>query len=479
MKREKRGKSGKSYSKRLHTEEVIGSSPVSPTVNSSGPSTSPDAEEPGPKRTHFVDLSPLRESPAFARLWFGNTISGIGGQMTIVAVGLQIYHLTGSTFSVALVGGIALVPMIIAGLYGGMLADAFDRRLILFIAAIVAWSSTITLVTLTLAGVHLLWPFYAATTVNAVATTVVGAVRGAVTPRILPRRLLPAASALIGIANGLMITVGPAVAGVLVASVGFAWTYGVDVVLFLTAFLGILSLPKLVPEGDIQRPGLESLVYGVRFLKTAPNIRMSFLVDIVAMTFGQPRVLFPALGALVLGGGPITVGILTAAGAVGAFISSVFSGRTGQVRRQGRAIGWAIAIYGVFIAAFGVVALVTDRGLVGRPGGASVDPNLLAIVLASIALAGAGAADNISSIFRQTILQSAVPDSMRGRLQGVFTVVVTGGPRLGDLFVGAIAAIGALWLPPLLGGVAIVVIIGTLLRFQRTFRHYDAADPQP
>ncbi len=234
-----------------------------------------------------------------------------------------------------------------------------------------------------------------------------------------------------------------------------------------------------MPEGETQRPGLESLVYGVRFLRTAPNIRMSFLVDIVAMTFGQPRVLFPALGALVLGGGPITVGILTAAGAVGAFISSVFSGRTGHVRRQGRAIGWAIAIYGAFIAAFGVVALVTDRGIVGHPGAGSVDPNVVAIVIASIALAGAGAADNISSIFRQTILQSAVPDSMRGRLQGVFTVVVTGGPRLGDLFVGVIAAIGALWLPPLLGGIAIVVIIGTLLRFQRTFRHYDAANPTP
>ncbi len=442
-------------------------------------SNSPESEPPQLKRTHFVDLSPLRESPAFARLWFGNTISGIGGQMTIVAVGLQIYHLTGSTFSVALVGGIALIPMIIAGLYGGMLADAFDRRLILFVAAIVAWSSTITLVTLTLTGVHLLWPFYVATSVNAVAATVLGAVRQAVTPRILPLRLLPAASALTGIANGLMITVGPALAGVLVASVGFAWTYSVDVVLFLTAFLGILSLPRLVPEGETQRPGIESLVYGVRFLRTAPNIRMSFLVDIVAMTFGQPRVLFPALGALVLGGGPITVGILTAAGAVGAFISSVFSGRTGHVRRQGRAIGWAIAIYGAFIAAFGVVALVTDRGIVGHPGAGSVDPNVVAIVIASIALAGAGAADNISSIFRQTILQSAVPDSMRGRLQGVFTVVVTGGPRLGDLFVGVIAAIGALWLPPLLGGIAIVVIIGTLLRFQRTFRHYDAANPTP
>lgn len=437
------------------------------------------APEPEARRTHFVDLSPLRESRPFARLWFGNLISGTGGQMTIVAVGLQIYHLTGSTFDVALVGGIALIPMVFAGLYGGMLADAFDRRLILFVAACIAWATTIALVTLTLTGVHLVWPYYIVTTVNAVAVTVLGAVRAAVTPRILPMRLIPAAAALTGISNGLMVTVGPAVAGVLVASVGFAWTYSVDILLFLTAFLGILSLPKLLPQGETQRPGLESLRFGVRFLRTAPNIRMSFLVDIVAMTFGQPRVLFPALGALVLGGGPITVGILTAAGAIGALVSSVFSGRTGQVRRQGRAIGWAIAIYGAFIAAFGVVALTADRGLMSTAGAAAVAPDVVAIVVAAIVLAGAGAADNISSIFRQTILQSAVPDSMRGRLQGVFTVVVTGGPRVGDLFVGVIAAIGALWLPPLLGGVAIVVIIATMLRVQRTFRFYDAANPTP
>jgi MFS family permease len=438
--------------------------------------TPPDHE---PRRTHFVDLSPLRESPAFARLWIGGAISGIGSQMTIVAVGLQIYALTASTFAVALVGGIALVPMIFSGLYGGMLADAFDRRRILFVAACIAWASTLALVTLTLTNVHVVWPFYIVTTVNAVAATVIGAVRAAVTPRLLPLRLLPAASALTGIGNGLMITVGPAFAGVLVASVGFAWTYSVDVVLFLSAFLGILSLPRLVPEGEIQRPGIESLKYGINFLKTAPNIRMSFIVDIVAMTFGQPRVLFPALGALVLGGGPITVGILTAAGAVGAFASSVFSGRTGQVRRQGRAIGYAIAVYGAFVAVFGVVALVADRGISGTAGSHAVAPNIVAIVIASIALAGAGAADNISSIFRQTILQSAVPDTMRGRLQGVFTIVVTGGPRLGDLFVGLVAAIGALWLPPVLGGVAIIVIIATLLRFQRTFRFYDARTPTP
>jgi hypothetical protein len=276
-----------------------------------------------------------------------------------------------------------------------------------------------------------------------------------------------------------MVTVGPAVAGVLVASVGFAWTYSVDIALFLSAFVGILSLPKLLPQGEIQRPGLESLRYGIGFLRTAPNVRMSFLVDIVAMTFGQPRVLFPALGALVLGGGAVTVGILTAAGAVGAFLSSIFSGQTGHVRHQGRAIGWSIAVYGLFIAAFGIVALVADRGLTGQAGAEAVAPNITAIVLASVVLAGAGAADNISSIFRQTILQSAVPDGMRGRLQGVFTIVVTGGPRVGDLYVGAIAAIGALWLPPLLGGVAIIVIIATLLRFQRTFKNYDGANPTP
>lgn len=399
--------------------------------------------------------------------------------MTIVAVGLHIYRLTASTFSVALVGGIALVPMIVFGLYGGMLADAFDRRRVLFIAAIVAWASTITLVGLTLANVEIVWPFYVITTVNAVAATVMGTVRFAVLPRILPLRLLPAASALNGISIGVMVTVGPAVAGILVASVGFAWTYGVDVVLFLTAFLGILSLPRLIPEGEIQRPGIKSLMYGFRFLKTAPNVRMSFLVDIVAMTFGQPRVLFPALGALALGGGAVTVGVLTAAGAVGTLLSSIFSGRLGGVRRQGRAIAAAIIVYGVFIALFGVVALVSDRGLRATVGGQAVSPNLIAITFAAITYAGAGAADNVSSVFRQTILQSAVPDSMRGRLQGVFTVVVTGGPRVGDLYVGAIAAIGALWLPPLLGGLLIIVIIATLVRVQRTFRNYDSAHPEP
>ncbi|WP_244248240.1 MFS transporter [Rathayibacter sp. VKM Ac-2801] len=425
-----------------------------------------------PRRSHVLDVSPLRESPAFARLWAGNVISGIGGQMTIVAVGLHIYELTGSTLAVALVGVVALVPTVIAGLYGGMLADAFDRRLVLLLAAIVAWGSTAGIAALAWLGAETPLSLYLLTAVNAVATTVIVTTRMTLAPRLLRTELVPAAAALGGIASGVEVTVGPALAGVLVASSGFAITYTIDVVLFLAAFLGIAGLPALVPEGERQRPGLESLRYGLRFLKGAPNIRMSFLVDIVAMTFGQPRVVFPAAAAVLLGGGAVTVGALTAAFAIGALISGVFSGRLTGVRRQGLAIGRSIQIYGAFVVAFGAVLL--GAALVRHDAST---PNAVLIALAAVALAGAGASDNISSIFRQTMLQTAVPDNMRGRLQGVFIVVVTGGPRVGDLYTGLLASLALLWLPPLAGGLAIIAILAAVLRLRPGFRAYDALHP--
>ncbi|MGD8196168.1 MFS transporter [Herbiconiux sp. P18] len=436
------------------------------------------AEEAARRRSAFVDLTPLKASPAFARLWGGQAISGIGSQMTIVAVGLDVYRLTGSTLAVAGVALFALVPMIVAGLYGGMLADAFDRRRVALLAAVIAWVSTALLAVLAWTGADSVGALYALATVNAVSATVVQTTRSAIYPRILPRELLPAAAALNGITTGVMVTLGPALAGVLVATVGFGWTYSIDVVLFVAAFLGIASLPRILPEGEVHRPGLESLRYGFAFLKKAPNIRASFLIDIAAMTFGQPRVLFPAVGVLVLGGGPVTVGVLTAAFAVGSMLASVFSGRLGQVRWQGRAIARAVQSYGVFTALFGVVLLVASVS--GTTVGAEIDQaNVPALVLASLALTGAGVSDEISAIFRSTMLQTAVPDNMRGRLQGVFTVVVTGGPRVGDLYVGALSVVAALWFPPLLGGVVIVVAAALIVRFVRSFRDYDALDPQP
>jgi hypothetical protein len=399
--------------------------------------------------------------------------------MTIVAVGLHVYEITGSTFAVAMVGTIALVPMIVAGLYGGMLADAFDRRLVALASSMVAWVSTIGIALVAWSGLEQVWPFYVLTTLTSVAATITGTARQAITPRLVSRELLPAASALGGVSMGVMVTVGPALAGVLVASVGFGWTYTIDVVLFTAAFLGIVTLPPVRPEGARHRPGLESVRTGLRFLRSAPNIRMSFIVDIIAMTFGRPHALFPAVGALVIGGGAVTVGILTAAGAVGTLVCSLFSGRIGLVRRHGVAIGWSIGVYGAFVAGFGAVLAWLSLSGGARHTSSIEGADITALVLAAVMMAGTGAADNVSSIFRNTMLQSAVPDNMRGRLQGIFTVVVAGGPRVGDFYVGAAALVVAVWVPPLLGGLLIMVLIALCVRVAPSFRAYDAHHPTP
>lgn len=424
----------------------------------------------------FVDITPLRESPAFAKLWTGTSIAQIGAQVTIVAVGLHVYALTGSTLAVSFVALWALGPMILAGFVGGALADTFDRRTVSLVTALIAWSSICVMTVIAFLDVTATWPYYALAAVNAASATILGATRGAILPRLLPPHLLPAAAALSGITMGLAITVGPAVAGVLVATVGFSWTYLLDAVLFTGAFLGVLSLPSLMPDGERRPLGLGSVLESLRFLRTAPNVRATFVWDLVAMIFGSPRVVFPAAGALVLGGGPVTVGILTASFAVGALLSGLFSGPLGGVRRQGRAVTLAIAVFGACTAFFGLVLLGTM--LLSGPQPPS-QPLVLAIVLAGLALAGTGAADNVSAVFRTTILQTAAPDDVRGRMQGLFYVVVAGGPRVGDLLAGGIATLIALWAPPLLGGIVICAVMLILARTARGFMNYDAHHPVP
>ncbi len=424
----------------------------------------------------LVDVTPLRTSPAFAKLWTGTSVAQIGAQITIVAVGLHVYDLTGSTLAVAFVALWALGPMILAGFVGGALADMFDRRTVALVTATVAWLSIGTMTLIAFLNVTQTWPYYVLAAINAASATILGATRGAILPRLLPTQLLPAAAALSGITMGLAITVGPAVAGVLVATVGFPWTYLLDAVLFAGAFLGILSLPPMTPEGGSASPGFSSVVESMRFLRNAPNVRATFIFDLIAMIFGTPRVVFPAAGALILGGGPVTVGVLTASFAAGALLSSLVSGPLGRVRRQGRAVTLAIAVFGLFTALFGVVLLVTGM-MVGSAGPEGV--NVPAVVLAGIALAGTGAADNVSAVFRTTILQAAAPDDVRGRMQGLFYVVVAGGPRIGDLLAGAVATAIALWAPALIGGLIIVALMLVLLRIARGFQHYDAFTPTP
>ncbi|MDU0344189.1 MFS transporter [Microbacterium sp. KSW2-29] len=431
------------------------------------------------RESALIDLRPFTASPAFARLWIGSTLAGLGGQLTVVAVMLHVFELTQSTFAVSMIAVAGLLPMVAAGLYGGMLADAFDRRTVALLAAVVTFASTALLATLAWTGLETVGWLFVLSVVNSAANSIVMATKSAITPRLLPRDLLPAAAALQGVTVGIMVMAGPALAGVLVAFAGYAWTYSLDVLLMTSLFLGLWSLPKLRPEGEVVRPGLASLRDGARFLRRAPNIRLQYILDIVAMTFGQPVALFPAIGAVLLGGGAITTGVLTAAVAAGAFLSSLFSGPIGRVRRQGLGIERSIQVYGLSIGLFGLVLLAAALGW-GRPADTGEDRGaVLLIVLAALTLAVSGAADNVSATYRSTMMQAAVPDAMRGRLQGIFIVVVAGGPRVGALYAGTLATIAALWVPPLLGGIVILALVGFLVRLSPRFRDYDALDPQP
>lgn len=426
-------------------------------------------------RGHLIDLTPLKASPAFARMWIGSTLTGIGGQLTIVTVMLHVFTLTRSTFAVSMIAVAGLVPMVLAGLYGGMLADAFDRRAVALVAATATFASTALLAVLTWTGAESIWWLYALSMINSAANSVGMATRTAIVPRLIPRDMLAAASALNGVAFGLTVMAGPALAGVLVALTGYGWTYTIDVVLMLSMFLGLWTLPSLKPEGEIVRPGLESLRDGWRFLRRSANIRMQYVLDIVAMTFGQPLALFPALGTVLLGGGAVTTGALTAAVAVGTFTSSLFSGRVVQYRWHGRGIARAVQAYGAAIAVFGAVLMA---GLF-LPAASERSPDVILIAAACIALAASGAADNVSSIYRNTMMQAAVPDGMRGRLQGVFIIVVAGGPRIGALYAGTLATFTAVWFPPLLGGLLVIGLVALIARANPRFRAYDAEHPEP
>lgn len=434
------------------------------------------------KKSVFADLTPLTQSPAFARLWIGAVVAGVGAQLTIVAVGLQIYAISESTMAVAAVGGIALIPMLFAGPLGGMAADAFDRRLILIITAILMFGGTAGIAAMALweaslsgTNTHVpLWPFYVFTTITTMSATVLQAARAAAYPRILPIELIPSASALQGLSSGMQIMVGPALGGVLVATVGYPWTFLVDLALSAVGFLGIVSLPKMPPESDVTRPGWKSFKEGVAFLRSVPQVGAGFIIDLIAMGLGRPYVLLPAAAVSLVGGGPVTVGIITAAGAAGSFLTSVFSGRVRHVEKQGVVIGRAVMVYGLFVLLFGGVLAVMSTGRFGSPGENFSEVNWVALILASLAFMGMGASDEISAIFRVSMLLMVVPDDMRGRLQGVFMAVVTGGPRIGDIYAGVLAGLIVVWCPPVLGGVLIVALVAVVMRLTPSLRDYRA-----
>jgi len=422
----------------------------------------------------LLDLTPLRVDPRYRRLWTGFALSGIGTQLATTAIGLQVYELTGSSFSVGLVGVFALVPIVALGLYGGALVDAHDRRTVALLGGLALWLAALGNTAQAALGNTDEWVLYGLVALSNAGFAVVSPARSAIYPRLLPARLLPAANALSVVAMNAALTLGPLLAGFLVDLAGYTVTYGLDAALFVVALWGIWRLPPVPPEVDPatarrRMPGLRSVAEGLRFLGTRPNVRMTFLADFCAMVLAHPRALLPAVAVLAFGGDAQVVGILSAAIAVGAMVAMVVSGPLGGVVRQGRAVVLAVAGWGVAVAGFGVVVLGT--GTVLGTG--------LALVLAAGALAAAGAADSVSSVFRTTILQAATPDHLRGRLQGVFVVVVAGGPRLGDVVAGSLAEVAGEPVAIVLGGAACVAAVAVLARRQRGFLAYDARRPTP
>jgi len=429
------------------------------------------------KARAWADLRPLRVSSDFRRLLWGLGVSNFGTQLTVVAVGLQVYAITGSTLAVGVLGACALVPLVALGLYGGALVDMHDRRTVALASSLLLLAVTVVLAVQAWLGLESVLVLYALVAVQSAGFAVNNPARTAIIPRLLERSQLPAANVLSTIVWNISLTVGPLVGAALVATWGFQAAYTVDAVLFLASLWALWRLPKLPPlprdagSGTTPR-GLASVVEGLRYLSTQSNVRMTFVVDLIAMVLAMPRVLFPAAGVLYLGGGETTTGLLSAAFAAGAVLFSVFSGRLVTLAHQGRVIVVCIAIYGLAVAGFGAV-------LVGA-GGRSPGPVLLgALIPALVLLALAGGADAISAVFRQTILQSATPDHMRGRLQGVFIVVVAGGPRLGDLVLGAESS----WLgeggAALLGGLTCLAVLTVVTLVQRRFLSYDARHPEP
>jgi len=415
----------------------------------------------------FADLTPLRFSAPYRRLWAGVGISNVGQQMTSVAVGLQVYDLTKSSFMVGLVGLFQLIPLIGFGLYGGTLSDAFDRRLVGLISALGLWGCSILFMLQSALSINSVGVLFLVVAVQSAFFAVGNPARQSIIPRLVPKEMLPAANALSMITWNIGFTLGPLIGGLVIAAFGtVSAAYVIDVVAFAIVVWAMWRLPSLPPiliAGDVRpRAGWGAVKEGFVFLKGKRNLQMSFYEDIIAMVFGMPRALFPAIAAQWYGGSmrevAMVLGLLAAAPAVGALLSSIFSGPLGAVRAQGRWVIIAIVVWGSTIAAFGMVRWLP---------------------LALLFLTIAGAADNVSAIFRTTIMQAATPDEYRGRLQGIFTVVVAGGPRLGDVEAGAVAAVAGEAFSVISGGVICVVLALGLGRAMPSFWKYDARHPIP
>jgi hypothetical protein len=399
-----------------------------------------------------MDIRPLREVPAFRRLWAGSVLSSLGGTMTDFAVTLQVWRLTHAAIAVGALGLARMIPTLTVAMVGGSLADAVDRRKLVLVTSCCAMVVSALFAAQAIAGLRQLWLLYVLVVLGASINSITGPARRTFAPRLLPARLLPAGLAL----NQLMLPVsmiaGPALAGLVVAAGSLQLCYIVDVVTFTASLYGVVRLPAMPPQDAGPDRGLRAVAAGVRFIFASRPLAGAFLADLNATVFGLPVALFPAINAERFGGHPQTLGLLTASIGVGGLLGMVFSGPVGRVTRPGRGMLVTVSVWGAGMAGFGVTHLLW---------------------LALGALAVAGGADTITVVFRGMIVQTVIPEGLRGRITAADYVVGYGGGQLGNLESGAVGSLFTPTVSAVSGGLATIVgaaLIGLLLPAFASYR---------
>jgi MFS family permease len=398
----------------------------------------------------FADTRPLKYA-AFRRLWSANIVTVIGAQMTVVAIPAQIFHITGSSGYVGLAGAFGLVPLIVFGLWGGSLADVIDRRRLLIISTVGLIVTSAILALIAVTGIDNVWLLLSVFSMQQAFFGLNQPARGALLPTIIPLELLPVANSLNMTVMTLGAVIGPVIGGALIPLFGYQLLYVLDAVFLFATLYAVIRLPALPPKTQPDtRSGVKGIVDGFRYLGTNTVVMVSLLVDIIAMVFGMPRALFPQIAAETFDGPPeggVVFSLLFAALAGGSALAGIFSGWVSRVERQGVAVIAAILVWGAAMTIFGI-SLELASGVW-----------ILALIVALCGLAVGGGADIISSAFRSTMLQEAATDDMRGRMQGVFIVVVAGGPRIADVLHGSVAAATNTTIASAGGGIAVIILV--------------------
>jgi MFS family permease len=402
-----------------------------------------------------MDIGPLRRHRDFRLLFVGQALSFFGSEVTYVALPYQVFQLTDSTLAVGLLSLAEFVPLMFMAFVGGALSDAFDRRRMVQVAELGSGLAIGVLLLNSLLSHPRVWVLFVVTPILAALYGILRPSLDAMVPRLVPREELPAASALEGFRGTLGSIAGPALAGIIIAVAGVPAAYALDAATFGISLVALWFMRALPPAPDAPSVSLQSIREGTRYAFSREELLGTYGIDMIAMFFGMPMALFPAIAEEFGGAG--VLGLLYAAPAVGSLLASVTGGWVGGVHRHGLAIVFAAIGWGLAIIGFG---LAQD------------------LWLALVCLVFAGGADMISGIFRMTIWNQTIPDRLRGRLAGIEQVSYTSGPLLGNLEAGVVAALTSVRTSVVSGGVFCVVGVALAALALPAFRRYDARTTQ-